>query len=295
MDTNKKQLNANEALVLDVKITGNGNLKLMGLPKVNLPSSLEVYEPERTNSVQVKTNGMQGTIAEKYTVIPQFKGQYPIRPITFSYFDPKTETYKTLTSKEIVIDVPEGPTNNAVAANDAENDALDADNNRFKNIKIATTFEPMEKEHFFKSTLFWSLVGGPFLLIPLFLIAARARDKRLADVDGNRLRNANKLARKFLGDAKKNIKNKEAFYESMERAMHNYLKAKLDIETTEMSKERIAQLLKERNVSQTTVGEFNLLLKSCEFARYTPSTDVTIKEDYEKAVRIISTIDKEIH
>jgi hypothetical protein len=62
-----------------------------------------------------------------------------------------------------------------------------------------------------------------------------------------------------------------------------------------MSKERIAQLLKERNVSQTTVGEFNLLLKSCEFARYTPSTDVTIKEDYDKAVRIISTIDKEIH
>jgi hypothetical protein len=295
MDTNKKQLNANESLELDVKITGNGNLKLMGLPKVNLPSSLEVYEPERTNSVQVKTNGMQGTISEKYTVVPQFKGQYPVRPITFSYFDPKTETYKTLISKEIVIDVPEGPTNNAVAANGAANDTLDADNNQFKNIKLATTFEPMEKELFFKSTLFWSLVGGPFLLIPLFLIAVRARDKRLADVDGNRLRNANKLARKFLGEAKKNLKNKEAFYESMERAMHNYLKAKLDIETTEMSKERIAQLLKERNVSQTTVGEFNLLLKSCEFARYTPSTDVTIKEDYDKAVRIISTIDKEIH
>lgn len=292
MDTDKKQLNANEALVLDVKITGNGNLKLMGLPKVNLPSTLEVYEPERSNNVSVKTNGMQGTISEKYTVVPQYKGQYPIRPITFSYFDPKTETYKTLTSKEIVIDVPEGPTNSALEP--ASEEAIVATNNQFRDLKRTTAFEPMVKAHFFKSTLFWSLLGGPFLLIPLFIVAGRARDKRLADVDGTRLRNANRLAKKFLSEAKKNVKNQEAFYESMERALHNYLKAKLDIETTEMSKERIAQLLEERNVAEDTVTEFNTLLKSCEFARYTPSTTVTIKDDYDKAVRIISTIDKEI-
>ncbi len=294
MDTNKKQLNANEALELDVKITGKGNLKLMGLPKVTLPSSLEVYEPERVNSIQVKANGMQGTITEKYTVVPQFKGQYPIRPITFSYFDPKTETYKTLSSKEILIDVPEGPSSTESLPDTAKESGDIVSNNKFKNIKLTTTLEPMEKEHFFKSTLFWSLLGGPFLLIPLFVIAGRARDKRLADVDGSRLRNANKLAKKYLGEAKKNLGNKEAFYDSMERALHNYLKAKLDIETTEMSKERIAQLLNDRQVSQETVAEFNTLLKSCEFARYTPSTAVTIKEDYDKAVRIISTIDKEI-
>ncbi len=294
MDTNKKQLNANEALELDVKITGKGNLKLMGLPKVTLPSSLEVYEPERVNNIQVKANGMQGTITEKYTVVPQFKGQYPIRPITFSYFDPKTETYKTLSSKEILIDVPEGPSSTESLPDTAKESGDIVSNNKFKNIKLTTTLEPMEKEHFFKSTLFWSLLGGPFLLIPLFVIAGRARDKRLADVDGSRLRNANKLAKKYLGEAKKNLGNKEAFYDSMERALHNYLKAKLDIETTEMSKERIAQLLNDRQVSQETVAEFNTLLKSCEFARYTPSTAVTIKEDYDKAVRIISTIDKEI-
>ncbi len=294
MDTNKKQLNANEALELDVKITGKGNLKLMGLPKVTLPSSLEVYEPERINNIQVKANGMQGTITEKYTVVPQFKGQYPIRPITFSYFDPKTETYKTLSSKEIFIDVPEGPSSTESLPDTAKESGDIVSNNKFKNIKLTTTLEPMEKEHFFKSTLFWSLLGGPFLLIPLFVIAGRARDKRLADVDGSRLRNANKLAKKYLGEAKKNLGNKEAFYDSMERALHNYLKAKLDIETTEMSKERIAQLLNDRQVSQETVAEFNTLLKSCEFARYTPSTAVTIKEDYDKAVRIISTIDKEI-
>ncbi|EDM44368.1 batD protein [unidentified eubacterium SCB49] len=294
MDTNKKQLNANESLELDVKITGTGNLKLMGLPKVNLPSSLEVYEPERDNNIKVTANGMQGTISEKYTVIPQFKGQYPIRPITFSYFDPSTETYKTLSSEELIIDVPEGPSNNDDVAINENNNATNSINNQFKNIKLSANLEPVAKEHFFKSTLFWSLVGGPFLLIPLFLLAGRARERRLADVDGNRLRNANKLAKKFLGSAKKNLGNKETFYESMELALHNYLKAKLNIETTEMSKERIAFLLTAQNVKETTVLEFNSLLKSCEFARYTPSTSVKMKEDFDNAVRIIATIDKEI-
>lgn len=292
MRANKTQLNANEALELDVKITGNGNLKLMGLPEVTLPSSLEVYDPERTNDVKVKAIGMQGTISEKYTVIPQYKGQYPIRPITFSYFDPKTETYKTLTSKEIIIDVPEGPTNGELEV--AAKEDIAATNTQFKNIKLATTFQSMTKDHFFKSKLFWTLMAGPFLLIPLFILAGRFRDRRLADVDGNRLRSANRLARKYLGVAKKNLKDQEAFYESMELALHNYLKAKLDIETTEMSKDRIAQLLTERNVAENTVTEFNTLLKSCEFARYTPATAVLIKEDYNKAVDIISTIDKEI-
>ena len=84
------------------------------------------------------------------------------------------------------------------------------------------------------------------------------------------------------------------FYEALERSLHNYLKAKLNIETSEMSKERIAQLLQERDVEQGTVTQFGSLLKSCEFARYTPTSNVTIQQDYDKAVETISAIDKQI-
>jgi len=84
------------------------------------------------------------------------------------------------------------------------------------------------------------------------------------------------------------------FYEALERALHNYLKAKLNIETSDLSKERISALLTERSVETTTVSQFVSLLKSCEFARYTPTSDVTIQHDYDKAVSVISTIDKQI-
>ena len=83
ISTNKKTLYANEALELKIKVKGTGNLKLFNLPPLNLPNSLEVYEPVRANKIIVNSKGMNGFISDTYTVIQEFKGSYPIRPITF--------------------------------------------------------------------------------------------------------------------------------------------------------------------------------------------------------------------
>ncbi|SRX52543.1 BatD family protein [Aequorivita sp. CIP111184] len=294
--TNKTNLDANESLQLDVKIAGKGNLKLFTAPSVKLPNTLEVYEPEHNESVNTTVSGMQGSITDSYTVVPQFKGTYPVNPITFSFFDPKTEKYKTITSKEFTIEVENGPIS-SVTANTNSNDAkkqvvLSKDN--FKYIKLNANLVPIAQETFFKSVLFWSLLGGPFLLIPLFILAGKKRKQRLNDLEGNKLRRANKLAKKYLSEAKRNIQNPVAFYESLERALHNYLKAKLNIETSEMEKSHISKLLLERNVEAPVVENFITLLKSCEYARYASSSTTSVQQDYSRAAEVISTIDKQI-
>ena len=79
------------------------------------------------------------------------------------------------------------------------------------------------------------------LLIPLVILAGRKHRERMADVEGNKLRKADRLAKKYLGDARKNMKDRVVFYESLERALHNYLKAKLNIETSDFSKDKISE------------------------------------------------------
>ena len=295
--SNKNVLDANESLELLTTVTGNGNLKLFQLPTAKLPSALEVYEPVRNENIRTVRTGMTGSITETYTVVPQFKGNYPIRPLSFSYFDPKTETYKSISSNEIIINVENGPVTaqQVVSTDDVNGEQLDVPSKeQFRYIKLDSDLEPIVQVSFFESTLFWSLLGGPILLIPLFIIAGKKRKQRLSDVTGNRLRKANKLARKYLSEAKKNMGDQVIFYDALERALHNYLKAKLIIETSDFSKEKIADLLSERAVDSLKVEEFVGLLKSCEFARYTPTSDVTIKKDYNKAVEVISAIDKQI-
>jgi len=294
--TNKTTLNADESLQLDVKVSGKGNLKLFTAPSVKLPNTLEVYEPEHSENVTTTVNGMQGSIGDSYTVVPQFKGSYPVNPISFSFFDPKSERYKTISSKEFTIEVENGPVSAPIAStsgNDTNKKVVLSKDN-FKYIKLDANLTPISQEAFFKSALFWSLLGGPFLLIPLFILVGKKRKSRMNDVEGNKLRRANKLAKKYLSEAKRNVSNPVAFYESLELALHNYLKAQLNIETSEMDKNLISKMLLERNVEAPVVENFITMLKSCEYARYASTSEASVQEDYNKAVEVISNIDKQI-
>ncbi|MFD2551394.1 BatD family protein [Bizionia sediminis] len=296
--TSKSALNATESLQAKVEVSGTGNLKLFQLPKLNLPSSLEVYEPEHTENVRTNLNGMQGSISDSYTVVPQFKGKYPIPNISFSYFDIKTESYKTLNSNEIIIDVLEGPTtpasNQDITAVSGSKQRVVLNSNQFVFIKTKTNLTPTQKTHFFKSTGFWAALLMPFLAIPLVMVYKQNKDKRQADVFGNKIRKADKLAKKYLSQAKRALGQKEAFYVALEKALHNYLKATLHIETTELSKEKIESLLRKGQVTTQTISAFITILKNCELARYTPITQVEMEKDYQRAAETISQIDKEL-
>ena len=297
--TSKSQLNATESLQAKIEVSGKGNLKLFELPELTTPSSLEVYEPEHKENVRTNLSGMQGRISDTYTIVPQYRGKYPVPSISFSYFDLKTERYKRISSDEIVIDVLEGPT--AVTNENSDNTSVastkqtvKANTNTFAFIKTTSKWEPIIANPFFKSSGFWSMLLLPFLAIPLAVVIRRTKDQRDADVQGNRIRKADRLARKYLSEAKKNLDKKEAFYESLERALHNYLKAKLRIETSDFNKEKIENLLLKRRVDNSVITQFISILESCELARYTPITQVTMQNDYNKSAKTISQIDKQI-
>ena len=296
VSVNKTILDANEALELKIRTKGIGNLKLFNLPSLTLPSSLEVYEPVRDNKVAINIKGMNGFISDTYTIIPQYKGSYPIRPISFSYFDVTSAKYKTIISDEIVVKVQNGPVPNQLTevnkSLSTEND-LSLTNNQFKYIKTSTKFISINDLVFFKTFKFWCLLSIPFVFIPIIILIGNTRRKRLNDIEGRRYRIATRLAKKYLSEAKNNIGKQELFYDSLERALHNYLKAKLAIVTSEFSKEKIIELLTDRKVEKNVVSDFEGLLKSCEFARYTPTSNVAIQQDYNKAVKVISRIDKQ--
>lgn len=299
LTTSKTDLNATESLQARLEVTGNGNLKLFQLPKLTLPSSLEVYEPEHTENIRTTLDGMQGGIADSYTIVPQFKGKYPIPNVEFSYFDLNTETYKTISSGPQLISVLEGPTNststdsNLAAVGDGKQRVI-MNNDQFAFVKSKANLEPINAEPFFKSSWYWSALLMPLLAIPLAMVFRRKKAERAADVTGNKIRKADRLAKKYLGEAKKALGQKEAFYIALEKALHNYLKGRLHIETSDLSKDRIETLLLKRQVDTPVVNDFLTILDSCELARYTPFSDVTMQHDYDKAADTISVIDKQI-
>ncbi len=288
----KSQLKAGESLDLVVTASGNGNLKLFQLPKPEFPNAFEVFDPQHKEEVNTPLTGMTGKISDTYTIIPQFKGKYTIKPQSFSYFDLNSNSYKTVTSEPIEITVLEGNAAASSTQNDSKKPVVK--NDTFQYIKLTSYLTPINKTPFFGSNLFYGLLAAPFLLLPIIILARKKKEARDADEFGNRVRRNTKLAKKFLADAKKQMGNKVPFYLAMEKALHNFLKAKLHIETSEMSKENIQELLLNKKASEATVGQFITLMNDCEFARYTPSSEVAMQQDYNKAVEVISELEKQI-
>lgn len=297
MTSNKNTLKATEAFDLKLEVSGKGNLKLFKLPKPNLPSALEVYEPEHSEKVSTNLSGMRGSISDTYTVVPNAKGRYPIPTVSFSYFDLNTETYKTLKSNELVVavtDDAELSSNENSATKEVQKTNVTTLSKQFSSFKSNGNLEPITKTNFYNTPLFWWLFFGPLLLIPLVIIITRNRGKRALDIEGNKIRQTNRLARKYLSSSKKAIGNKEAFYVALERALHNYLKSRLKIETSDFSKEKIDQLLTKKEVQKEASSQFLDVLKSCELARYTPLGVADMERDYQKAVETINTLDKQL-
>ena len=291
----KTSLKHGESLTLIVKAEGTGNLKLFSLPKPEVPTALEMFDPEHNENITTPLSGDQGSISDKYTIVPQFKGKYPIKPINFSYFDFASKSYKTITSKEIMIDVIDGPTETIASIKSNKNAIAKANKNLvFQDIKLKTELTNIKRRDFLYSTKFYVLMFLPFFMIPMIVFIRKRKEASDSDTIGNRLKMNNKLAKKYLSQAKKQINNKEQFYIALEKAMHNFLKAKLNIETTEMSKVNIESLLLTNNADQNSVDEFISLTENCEIARYAPSTNATIQQDYDKAVLIIADLEKQL-
>ncbi len=294
---NKNVLKANDAAQITVKVSGKGNLKLFEIPKIVTPAELEVYTPEHKEQVTTTLTGLRGSVSDIYTVVPQYKGKYKIPEVTFSYFNPVEEKYITSKAPATIVDVIEGKElpssgNNNDAAVAKQNVVVKGNNFRF--IALDADLKPNIKSEFFKSDLFYLLLLFPFLAIPIAIIIGKKRAQRASDVFGNKIRKADRLAKKYLSEAKKQLGNQEAFYIALEKALHNFLKAKLQVETSEISKERISELLTKKNVDVSTIKQFVEVLNDCDFARYTPTTNVMMEQEFEKAKEVIINIDKQL-
>ena len=292
----KNALKASESFQAKIKVKGKGNLKLFNLPSINVPNTLEVYEPEHSENVKISLSGMEGTIEDTYTIVPKYQGKYPIPPVQFSYFDPKTSNYKTLRSQNLLVDVFEGPLagSNTNQEKVETKQIISTKENSFRFIQLDTQLFPIKKNKFWLSLNFFILLVLPIGLLLIVIFIKRFILKQTTDSANNKQKQSQRLASKYLSSAKKAFHDQVIFYEALERALHNYLKAKLKIETTEMSKEKIERLLLDKKVNGQSAINFIVVIENCELARYAPDSSVSIKGDYQKAISVIASIDRQL-
>ena len=291
--SSRTDLKANESSQIKVAVIGKGNLKLFEIPKIETPKELEIFTPEHKEKIRTTLTGLRGSIYDIYTIVPQFKGKYKIPKVSFSYFSLKEKKYKTITTEDLFVTVLEGKEIAPTTNNNVKKEVYITGSN-FRYIQTKSTFKPVIEEDFFTSNQFYILLLLPLIAIPIGIIIYNKSAERNSDLVGVKQRKADRLAKKYLSEAKKQLGNKEGFYIALEKALHNYLKAKLQIETSDISKDKITKILQSKNVDNNDIKEFTNVLNDCDFARYTPITDLMMHGEFEKAKQVITALDKQL-
>lgn len=292
----KSTLKYGESAELVVSISGDGNFKLFDLPKPKVPAAIEMYEPVTADKVQTTVGGMKGKISSTYTLVPSYEGNYTIEGLPFAYFDYKKGKYITVTSEDLTLRVTDGPgvAQGAPAAQAGVQKQEVAAQQAFQFIRTEAKWEDKNRSLWLGSGMFFAILALPFIAMLLLVVLRKKKEAMDRDVEGNRLRKSNMLAKKYLSQAKSELGNKEAFYVALEKSIYNFLKAKLNVMTSEMSKENIVSLLESKQISEATRNQFTELMSSLELARYAPSTDSSMQQDYERAVALINELSKSI-
>ena len=270
----KNELKSGESLQLDLIVSGKGNLKLFEIPKPNLPSNFEIYEPKHQEFINENIKGISGKIVDSYTLIPQEKGNFKVKPQYFSFFDIKSKAYKTISSEVINLDVSQGE-------NQANVTSVSTSKLTDKSQKTAPTsgFE-------FTFLQFIGCVTLAGLALLFFLL------KRNKTVVNDEAKTEIQPTKKdfSVNDMQQFIADKEEFYQEMELKINAFLNYKFGLEKADLNKENIILKFQENQISQENTNDFIGLLQNCEKARYMPTSDGNMQMDFEKLEQLVKII-----
>ncbi|MBN1153497.1 protein BatD [candidate division KSB1 bacterium] len=294
----KQTVETNDAIALKLTLKGTGNIKMLPEPEVNIPPDFEKYDPKISRSIERTGNRIAGSKVMEYVLIPRFPGIQRIRPIEFNFFNPRTSSYETIRTSELVIDVLQGDDEMSVAGAglSKEEVKLLGQDIRF----IQRNIPKLRRQgHFFYQSPFF-IIG---LLLPLVLMIAailqrRHMDKMYENQAYARNRKANQLARKRLRRARSLLQEdtQKEFYAETSRALIGFLADKLNLSAAGIITDELEAMMREKGIDQETVASFMDCINRCDYQRFAPSDSTTeeMNQLYEQAQMVISKIERSI-
>lgn len=295
---NSKEVKTNDAITIKLVISGTGNLKLISNPEIKFPSDFEVYDPKVDNQVKLTREGLTGNKVIEYLAIPRHAGTYKIPGASFSYFDIRSKSYKTLKTEDYVINVEKGAGNaDQVIANFTNKEDLKVLGEDIRYIKQNdVTLQPIGS-FLYGSMTYWLFYIIPGIAFIIFFIVYRKQATANANVAKMRTKKANKVASKRMKLAGKLLSEnkKDAFYDEVLKALWGYISDKLNIPVSRLSKDNIEEKLINHGVNEELIKEFLNALNDCEFARFAPGDEnQAMDKVYSTAIEVISKMENSI-
>ncbi|MDR2885576.1 MAG: BatD family protein, partial [Rikenellaceae bacterium] len=292
---------ANSAATYTVKISGSGNLPLIQAPRISMPGSMEQYNIKTTESLSSSAAGISGYRQFEYPFIARAEGLCTIDEVRFSYFNPETGRYATLSAPAADLNVtadsgasPRGEGGGLVSGLTKEDIKVLGKDIRFIKIgdaalRPAGRMMMLSVPYFALLALLAALAVGAWYWLRrrmrMMGNAAVVRGKRANKAALGRLKAADKLRRE--GDRRR-------FLEEMLRALWGYMGDRLNIPAANLTRENVRERLARRGTPAQLIERYIDVISDCELAQYSPETSGQTDELYRAGVEAISSMESSL-
>lgn len=267
LDTNA--VFANDAVGLNISLSGSGNFKSLKLPEPKLPEGIDVFKPEREEKISIKGMKHSGSKKSTYLLVPRVSGEIDLDPIEFTYFDLNSRKYITRSSGPLKLNVYDAEGTQPVITSGYSREEVELMQEDIRYIKSADA-------SFSKARA--SALGGGFWILHiagiLALAGAYAYDRRSRQLEGDRdlkrRTNAIKEARKQLKRAEKLSEDSEELRALLNQCIAGFIGARLNVAENTLNTSEFIELLKQQNIPDEIVHDTQEFLEGLAMDRFAP-------------------------
>ncbi|MGR3302733.1 MAG: BatD family protein [Candidatus Scalindua sp.] len=285
-----------DPITLSINIRGEGNIQTIGEPVLTAgdEKDFKIYPAEIDMTITDRGKGIRGEKLFSKVIEPQHEDIDFIPAISFSYFDPELERYKTITHDPIPIVVEHSDLEIPIrfSLEDAEKvkgqvkiltkDILPimSDLYSFKNQGFAIYNRPL-----FLAFIFLT----PILVVIVCIYVQRHRELLQTDVGYARKRRALSRAKKQLSNARQLIPldKPSEFYSTLAKTVMEHIADKLNLASASITSDNISGILESRGVSHDVIKELKQCLESCDYGRFSAS-----QHSKDQMVRTLDTAEE---
>lgn len=262
-----------DPITVKVQISGRGNLSGLILPEQTAWHDFKAYPPT-ANVETTDPMGLQGTKIFEQVVVPQSTDIKELPPLAFSYFDPETKLYRTLTHPAVKLTVRPGgsaPTP-VIAASSRSSSDTPPPQQDIVPIKTRLGKVTHPGSSFASQKVFLALNALPTLAF-IGAIVWRKRTDALAN--NPRLRRQRQVAAIIRAGLERlqalATQNKsDEFFAELVHLLQEKLGERLNCPASSITEAVIDEKLRPRGVPDTTLEELHALFQTCNLARYAP-------------------------
>jgi len=297
-ETDRTDILTNEAVSLRIKISGTGNIKLIESPGIKISGDFEMYEPKVEEMINRSGENISGEKGFEYVLVPRIPGVQKIEPITFSYFNPETKRYTTLTTEEIFVNVAPGKERLSAYPGNLSRDEVKLVGSDIRFIKLKPIQWNKEGDRFYKDYVFLTLIIFPLILLGITIIYNNHLERISTDISYRRGRMAVKTAEKRLKESDVYMKeeSREKFYLTLSSALRGYIADKLNISEVGFLTDDVKEMLENKKVDVEITNKFLELINTCDYLRFSP-TEANLQDmrkTYQESKEIIILFEKHL-